>query len=585
MNKMNSSTSVLLIILVSLMVIIVSKQIKPVKADYYVEDYKVLVDVDKNKSFTVIEDIDVFFTKPSYGIVRYIPYENASVTDIRASEEPKVKIGVKEIKIVMEGSSKISGKHHYRLSYKYNYLDNKDEFVYNITDTYLACDIERLSFKVNLPDPVDQDRINLYEYSGRTTYSDNSYGLSYNVIGSTISGQRANKFPSSSGLQLSVKPLGGYFNKSTTSNISFIVLSLILLLSLVSFLVWFKYSRGISNEIDNNEPVEGDISILEAYTVINKVQKIPVLPAFLLDLANRGYIKIQKDGDSFSITKLKDYPLEGVEKTFLLDFFKDSTTVTENKIQSTEELKSSCRKVMEYCSKLVEKFYDHESLGVVPNKIIFGCLIGIIYCTVFARSGFNLFFFSSINIYLWIYHLIFIVLFLKFKRSNMVTSLYILMCAGLIFWSHCNNIDSTGISYLISMVGMFCCSIPFVCLVNLPRRNPLGQKMYDKLQSSLQIIKEDVMSTSVKTKELSSLYALLPYAYCFRLFKTWILKLKTLERMHINNTGTSFTPNYDIFCVFNIVKSLNSILKDSVFDSVYSQVLSYFSFFKKMSKN
>ncbi len=581
MNKINSLTSILLIILVSLILIILSKQIKQVKADYYVEDYQVSVDVDKNKSFTVVEDIDVFFTKPSSRIVRTIPYENASVTDIRALEDPKVKIGAKDVKIVMEGSSKISGKHHYRLTYKYNYLDNKDEFIYNIIDTSLACDIKRLSFKVNLPEPIDQDGIRLYKNSEIATDSRNSRGVSYNITGSTISGERTDNFPSSSGLQLRASPHEGYFNKRVTSNISFIVLSLILLFSLLSFLVWGKYNRGKSNEIDNNEQVEGDINILEAYTVINKVQKISVLPALLLDLANRGYIRIQKDRDSFSITKLKDYPVEGVEKNFLLDFFKDSTTVTENKLESTEELKSSFRKVTEYCSQLTEKFYDPRSLGAVPNKIVFGCLIGIIYCITFAESGFNLFLFSSVNLYLYATHLIFLVLLLKFKRSNMDTSLYLLIAVGVMFWSYCDNLNSTGISYFISMVGMFCCSIPLLCLVHLPKRNALGEKLYAKLQSSLNIIKEDVMSNSIKTMELSSLYALLPYAYCFRLYKTWILKLKALERIHANNTGTNFIPNYDIFCVTNIIKRLNSIFKANIFNSFYTQLASYFSFSKK----
>ena len=55
-------------------------------ANFFIEDYKVNIDVNEKKSAKITEEILVNFNYPSHGIIREIPHPKASVSKISVSE-------------------------------------------------------------------------------------------------------------------------------------------------------------------------------------------------------------------------------------------------------------------------------------------------------------------------------------------------------------------------------------------------------------------------------------------------------------------------------------------------------------------
>jgi hypothetical protein len=112
--------------------------------NFYITNYDVKINVDKNKTAHVTEDIDVYFTYSSHGIFRKIPLKGNTVTNIDVTNDMYSlnddNIGYKTIKIGNPNRT-INGAHKYKISYDYNFLDNKNEFYFNIIGTEWGVEI------------------------------------------------------------------------------------------------------------------------------------------------------------------------------------------------------------------------------------------------------------------------------------------------------------------------------------------------------------------------------------------------------------------------------------------------------------
>src|SRR5690349_4317157 len=51
----------------------------PIDNNYYIENYGVEITANKDRSFDIVEKIDVYFIQPSRGIVRDIPINNKEI--------------------------------------------------------------------------------------------------------------------------------------------------------------------------------------------------------------------------------------------------------------------------------------------------------------------------------------------------------------------------------------------------------------------------------------------------------------------------------------------------------------------------
>ena len=119
--------------------------------NFYITNYDVKINVDKNKIAHVTEIIDTYFTNSSHGIYRTIPLKGNTVTNIHVSEENKISVEGDDKKIKIGNPDRyITGNHQYIISYDYNFTDNKNEFYYNIIGTEWDTEIKRVSFSVTM---------------------------------------------------------------------------------------------------------------------------------------------------------------------------------------------------------------------------------------------------------------------------------------------------------------------------------------------------------------------------------------------------------------------------------------------------
>ena len=210
--------------------------------NFYITNYDVNINVDKNKTAHVTEEIDVNFTVSSHGIYRTIPLKGNTISNIRIypakysesidGNNQKIKIGDPDVYV--------SGPKHYRISYDYNFLDNKNEFYFNIIGTQWETEIQKASFSVTMPEKFDSNKAGLS--IGREGTAGFNGGAQFFVNDKTLSGYTTQSLPAYNGITLRVEVPKGYFNHKT-NYVPMIVISIMLALTVISWFIWFTYGK------------------------------------------------------------------------------------------------------------------------------------------------------------------------------------------------------------------------------------------------------------------------------------------------------------------------------------------------------
>ena len=143
--------------------------------DYYIDNYNITIDVNKDNSFSIREELLVYFNTSKHGIYRSIPMRNnikrldgttsnnyVSITDVQTNSPSTVSTsdGDYVIKLGSE-SSYVDGYQTYIIEYNYNIgkdpLKNKDEFYFNIVGPeWQDTVINKVEFTINMPEEFDK---------------------------------------------------------------------------------------------------------------------------------------------------------------------------------------------------------------------------------------------------------------------------------------------------------------------------------------------------------------------------------------------------------------------------------------------
>ena len=294
--------------------------------NFYIKNYDVTLDVQKNKDIIVTEYIEVYFTKPSHGIYRSIPTKGTLYTDARrvpyTAKVSNVNIDESystsyssDAVIYKIGNSdrKITGYNDYTISYKYSMgndkLEGNDEFYFNIIGTGWNTDIKRVNFRINFPKEDYEFAKNIGFSMGRSGVSGyHPHHLRYKieedkvVVGYTIRQLRPHE-----GLTVRALFPDNYFEKTDNSQIKLIVCSIMLILTLIACLLWFIFGRDEKViPVVNFYPPKNRNSA-EVGVEYNGVAGYDELTSLVIYLATKGFIEIEDDGISYTLHKLKDY--------------------------------------------------------------------------------------------------------------------------------------------------------------------------------------------------------------------------------------------------------------------------------------
>jgi len=382
---MKNNIKICFIILIGL---IISSPIFAEEINSYDTDITINTDATINVQERILYD---FGQDQRHGIYRDITYKynarggnftleisNVSVVDengnnyafstSKENDYYRIKIG--------DADRYVSGQKTYIINYKVrkaiNYFDDHDELYWNAIGGNWDADINKSSVTIHVPE------------NNNTTYTcyygslDSTTTCSTQKQGNTLLIEHSQILPPNNYITVVVGvPKGILYQPSTLENIKDKVLDngILILPFLVFIYLYIKWNKqgkdpkGRGVIIAQYEPLK-DLPPLESATLINEAFKIKNISAEIINLAIKGYIKIEKKEKSSFFTKSdylliktkdSDDSLNNVEKTLLSNIFKENKEVLLSKVTS-EDIQELNQKTQDF---LTEKGYFEAN----PNKI------------------------------------------------------------------------------------------------------------------------------------------------------------------------------------------------------------------------
>ena len=152
-----------------------------VSQGYYIKDYDVSIDLKVDGTFSVKEELDVFFTEERRGIIRSIPTRvevggerySINIDNIEVSnwkDQVNRKNGTVNIRIG-DPNVYLTGDQKYIIEYDVNkaliQASDHIEFYWNITGNEWDTQIQNVSFEIRLPEEIGDLPFEYVAYSGR----------------------------------------------------------------------------------------------------------------------------------------------------------------------------------------------------------------------------------------------------------------------------------------------------------------------------------------------------------------------------------------------------------------------------------
>jgi len=374
-------------------------------ADWSIENFDSVIEVNEDATLTVTEQIEVNFDVAKHGILRSIPVSyhddfnnrvraNITIISVFQDEKPVLydvnRVGSEKVIRIGDPNVTILGKHIYSISYQVDrallYFDDFDEVYWNVTGSDSTVLIQRSTAVVSLPEGASV--IQAKCFTGGYGSLDENCGMAEdgNVIG----------FAADDMMTVAVGFTKGVINQPTLAKriTWFLIDNWIalfpLLLMLAVFILWWKMGRDPKLHktiIAEYEPPQGlwapYLGLLLQSTVSRQA-----LTAMIIHLAVAGYIGIEvKEGDKKKeittlIKKKSDTGLDEPHKKLMKILFKSDKNETtldslKNRIQTSEisELRKSLYKKMQQ-----DKLFTSSSFWLRP--VVLALAVVQIYSSV-----------------------------------------------------------------------------------------------------------------------------------------------------------------------------------------------------------
>lgn len=577
---------------------------------YRITSYDVEMNVDNYGIMDINETITIYANTSKHGIIRSIPIKNtvqrsdktqytnhARITNINVNDDYTISKEDENLKIKIGDADKtFVGEKVYKISYKYNTGSDRtrdyDELYYNIIGTEWDTYISNVSFKITMPKDFDSSKLGFTHGSYGLINTD---GIEFSVNNNTITGTYSGTLYPNNGLTVRCELPEGYFEEQkiniTYTDIAIIATSIIA--SLIAFILWIKYGRD-KKAIKTVEfyPPKGLTSLDVGYFYYGKVDNKQII-SLLIELADKGYIKIEENKDKkglFDTNDYKIYPMKNYDGTMLNANEKDFKE-GENKELSKEELLFykgliSCmpsNKNYITNNNLKNNFYIYaQDIKNTENKkrklifkgnpkiqfIVFPIIILILFLPYFVfKRKFSIdsdliYFCSFIGIWLGGFLSI-----MKVKESWLCNIMGIIIVLIYTVIGMSNMIDILEIIEIVLLVGSIIANIVFCNLIT--NRTDYGVEMLGKIggfRDFLLTAEKDKLDALVNENP-QYFYKILPYTYALNVSSEWIKKFEdiTMEPPSWYYCDDRSTFNTRIF-INSIYRDFNS-MEQSMFSS------------------
>lgn len=389
-------------------------------AGFTIEKYNVVLDVKEDNKIEVTENITVnWYSSNHHGIIRFVPewleytdkngnvYKRKSiVSNLNSPSDPYTTDYVKRkarIKIGNANSYVNLGNRDYIIKYTYDMGKDPykgfDEFIFHAFGDYWGTTINNPSLEIHMPKNIDASKVKFFtdKYQKNDITKMMDYYVDNNVIYASLNTNKYMKLYNSLTIDLELPDgyfVGGSYNYGW---ISFIIVIIVILLTIYTVLKWYKYGKNFPKVAQTIEfyPPE-NMNAAEIGYIYNKKWSSKLVIALIVQLASKGYIKIDEVGDkkkeiqitnlvhepkeiikfdsiispkTINIKKLKniDTSLSPKETTIMKYLFRkgDIKTLTEN-FSKFDEVKSSL--LSKGYIEIVDNIEDENSLATLREE-------------------------------------------------------------------------------------------------------------------------------------------------------------------------------------------------------------------------
>lgn len=340
--------------------------------DWAINKFSSRIEIQKDATLLINERIDVNLNIYKHGIYRTIPvhYKDnwgnnyslilkvISVTDDQGREyQTKITYEGRNIKIQIGDPNKmVTGQYIYNIYYSVKrgliYGENQDELYWNVTGLDWEVPMNNVEAEIILPQAVEPSKLDIKCFTGTSTQP--NINSTFSTSGNIINAQAGDfltvsvKFPTG----LVTKP--GFLTSLywfMGDNWFIFAPFLVFILMLIIWVKKGKEPKGKGTIVPEYEPPD-KLSPTEVGLILDNAVSTKEISATIIDLAVRGYIRINDLGD-------KDYQLE-----LLKDYSQDANLKEYEKMMLNDLFSSNTIKV----SNLKNKFYKY--LGEIKSAVI-----------------------------------------------------------------------------------------------------------------------------------------------------------------------------------------------------------------------
>lgn len=503
--------------------------------NFVINNYDIELLVNRDQVVTVREKIDVNFTVQSHGIFRDIPTKNSDVSHISVNNSyavnhthgnVQIKIGSPDVMVV--------GPQSYIISFKHQLFGNRREFYYNIIGTSWPVEIEKVRFRVVLPAPFDKSKVGLS--IGRYGTAGFQDGAKFTMLEKVIVGETFKSLPPYNGITLRMELPEGYFNRKDNPLMN-ITLWSIILMTLLSFSIWFLYGKDapIIPVVSFYPPK--DFYVYEAEQVCTEKITSKSLVALLISLAHQGFVKIVTDDKDFSIMKIKDYDKgNAAEASFVKALFKRGnhwlTSVSKSDLEKSTTFYKECEAIIKCMDAYKSKFFSAISVNRSVEYFMFILVVGIVLLTAFAGSHYH----AGNDMAGLLLSVLVFIFFAGIVQKNKKALIGPLFFAILTFYLFAQQFyhDLDNTNSLQVVCGVIGSIVSIVCYIQLPQLNFSGQKAKGQLLGLKKFIKvaEKNRLELLVDENPEYFYDILPYAYILGVSDKWIKQFESITDLN-----------------------------------------------------
>lgn len=281
-------------------------------SNFEVESYDITIDITKDRKYEYNENINIEFNEQNVQVKKEL---NAQVKDLKVNDDYSAETNDKKI---IKFNSKNKEKATYTLDYNYQYKDyDKDIYEIDITNTYNGT-LRNISFYITMEEDFNKKNVDVY-LNGKKLKD-----IKYNLTNNKLEG-KIKKLNKSDTLTIKIDYSKIYLTPTTA-----VATIVPVLLTVISGVLWFIYGKDLKYKRKKAYELPSNMNSLEIGLLLKGYTNEKDAFALLLELANKGYIKIvENDNNDYTIKRLKDYDGKNYkESVFIKSLFKKNTSVS-----------------------------------------------------------------------------------------------------------------------------------------------------------------------------------------------------------------------------------------------------------------